>query len=363
MLKRITAVLALAVLSAAAAADVAKPAAEKKEGPSLKVGDAAPALKATKWLQGAEVKEFTPGKIYVVEFWATWCGPCIVMMPHMAHMQAEYKDKGVTFIGFTSKDPNNTADKVATFVTKRGPKLGYTFAYADDRDTNDAWMKASGQGGIPCSFVVDQKGKIAYIGHPMFLGEVLPKVVEGTWKAEQDAAEVKKLEEETNKVFEAIGGEDAEAGLKALSDFQAKRPGLAGIPYFVAPKLHLMLKAKKFDEAKKMAEGLVKQAAADEDAIMLRSVAGVLATPEAKGQKELTDLSLKAADALLKAAGDKDPLAFLAVAEIYFAAGDKAKARELGQKAVDAAGDNARLKQAIEQQIKRYGEEKKEGKK
>jgi hypothetical protein len=214
--------------------------------------------------------------------------------------------------------------------------------------------------------VVDQKGKVAYIGHPMFLGEVLPKVVEGTWKAEQDAAEVKKLEEETNKVFEAFGGSDPEASLKALSDFQTKRPGLAGIPYFVPSKIQLLLKAKKYDEAKKVARGVLDEALKQEDPIMLRTVAGVLATPEAKGQKELSEMSVSAAEALLKVADDKDPFAFLTAAEAYFAAGDKDKAKELAKKAVSAAGaagSNPRLKDYVEQQAKKFGEEKKEEKK
>src|SRR3954447_25972964 len=148
-MRMLLAAAALAGLAAPAAADDPK---KDKPAPTLKVGDPAPPLAASKWLQGPEVKEFAPGKVYVVEFWATWCGPCIVMMPHMAELQEQYKDKGVTFIGFSAGDPNNTEEKVSAFVKKRGPKLKYTFAYGDDRETYNAWMKAAGQGGIPCSF-------------------------------------------------------------------------------------------------------------------------------------------------------------------------------------------------------------------
>ena len=66
---------------------------------TLKVGDPAPPLKATKWVQGSEVASLEKGKVYVVEFWATWCGPCIVMMPHLGDLQREYKNQGVTIIG------------------------------------------------------------------------------------------------------------------------------------------------------------------------------------------------------------------------------------------------------------------------
>ena len=79
---------------------------------------------------------------------------------------------------------------MAKFVEKRGDKLGYTIAYADDRETYDAYMKASGQGGIPCSFVIGKDGKIAFIGHPLFLDEVLPKVLDGTWDAVKGTAEL-----------------------------------------------------------------------------------------------------------------------------------------------------------------------------
>jgi thiol-disulfide isomerase/thioredoxin len=81
--------------------------------PTLKLGDPAPALRATKWLQGEEIRELERGKIYVVEFWATWCGWCIVYMSHSAELQAQYKNHGVTFIYYSARDPNNTEEKVS----------------------------------------------------------------------------------------------------------------------------------------------------------------------------------------------------------------------------------------------------------
>ena len=153
----------------------------------LKVGDSAPPLAVSNWLHGAEVKRFEPGHIYVVEFWATWCGPCRQIMPHVGDLQDEYRDKRVTFIGFAS-EANDKEANVNAFVARQGPKLGYTFAFGSGTETHNAYMKASGQMGIPCSFVVDKQGRVAYIGHPLFLDFVLPKVLDGTWDQKEGAA-------------------------------------------------------------------------------------------------------------------------------------------------------------------------------
>jgi thiol-disulfide isomerase/thioredoxin len=342
--------LALAGFSGGAAkADEKK---EKKESSKLKPGDPAPAFKVSKWVQGKPVESFASGKVYVVEFWATWCGPCIMMMPHMGDIQAEYKDKGLTIIGYTKYDKNNTAGQVSAFVSKRGPKLGYTFAYGDDRTTYDAWMTAADQNGIPCSFVVDQKGKIAYIGHPMFLDEVLPKVFDGTWKADEGNKFVEQLNKEVEDVFGKLEGKDPAAGLKALEDFEKNRPGLAKIPFFVGPKLHLMIQAGKLPEANKLAISLIATAIAKDDSSTLGNVASMICASE-KADKDLKTQALKAADGALKISGDKDVRALLTAAEAYYSVGEKDKAKTYSEKAVDAAPE--KLKPRIEEMVKQYG--------
>jgi thiol-disulfide isomerase/thioredoxin len=69
-----------------------KPAAKAA---TLHVGDKAPALSLGETVKGDAVTGFEKGKIYVVEFWATWCPPCRESVPHLSKLQAEFKDKGV----------------------------------------------------------------------------------------------------------------------------------------------------------------------------------------------------------------------------------------------------------------------------
>jgi thiol-disulfide isomerase/thioredoxin len=374
MRKLLGAAIVVGLVAATSAADNPKPAQEKKEPPreeklaaSLKVGDPAPPLKASKWLQGDEVKAFEPGKVYVVEWWATWCGPCIAFMPELADLQARYKDRGVTCVGVTARDlldaPGNTEERVAAFVKKRGPKLPYTFAYADDRATSDAWMKAAGRETIPCAFVVDKTGRIAYIGNPMYLGVVLPMVVAGDRKAREVGDEVGKIAQEFGAACGALFP-DHKAGLKALKAFEIKYPPLADHFIILRAKLSLLPKVGEVDEAKKVAEAAVAKAIKQGNPSALMQVAALLRNGPGNESKELLAVAVKAAEATVQVAGDKDAQALIELASTYFAIGDKTKAQEYGRKAVEAAaGESAELRQYIEQEAKRIDGGEKQDKK
>jgi len=164
-------------------------------GPSLKVGDPAPKLATGKWVQGDPVKDFQKGKAYIVEFWATWCPPCRASIPHLNETYTKFKDKGLIVIG---QDCSEQDDKlVAPFVKKMGDKMTYRVALddktSDKKGTMAAtWMAAAGRRGIPSAFLVDTKGVIAWIGHPMELKEqVIEEVLAGTFDVRKAAAAYK----------------------------------------------------------------------------------------------------------------------------------------------------------------------------
>jgi thiol-disulfide isomerase/thioredoxin len=318
---------------------------------SLVAGDPAPALNVSKWLQGSEVTKFETGKVYVVEFWAAWCGARSRHLPRFADIQSRYKEKGVTVIAFTSRDirgvPGNSEDEVEAFVNKHGPALAIRFAYADDSTTTDAWLGAQDHFS---TFIVDRKGQIAYCGSPLFVDLALSKVLAGGASAKEIGDEMTKVDVEYHDLAAAFE-RDPGAGLRRLKEFDEKYPLLADTLPTAGIKLHLLLKEGK---GKEYAGTLVQKATQQKNLFLLE-----LAYQQLSGHKEnkdLTALAVRAADAIVRIDGGKDAQSLLRAADAHLVNGDKSTAKELARKAVDAAnGEPAALREHVEKEVLRLG--------
>ena len=99
------------------------------------------------------------GKVVILDFWATWCGPCQMSMPHVEKVYQATKNKNVVVLGVCVWD---TKDKFDAWIPANKSK--YSFAFAFDpagRGADSIARKLYSVSGIPTSYVIDKEGKIA----------------------------------------------------------------------------------------------------------------------------------------------------------------------------------------------------------
>ncbi|MEI7732434.1 MAG: redoxin family protein [Verrucomicrobiota bacterium] len=243
-------------------------AAAQTEKPTLTIGDPAPPLKAIKFVKGPAVANLETGQVYVVEFWATWCGPCRATIPHLTEMAHQHKGK-ITFIGMDvfekARDNEEFASKAESFVKEMGDQMDYTVG-VDGTNAFMAkyWMEASGEGGIPCAFVVNKEGKIAWIGHPMDgLDKVLEQILAGKYDLaaavakRKQAKEAEQLEEAINeKVGELYQKGKKREALAEINKAIGQHPQLKDS--FRMLRLNLLFdvdEAGAYKEIRQLAEG------------------------------------------------------------------------------------------------------------
>ncbi len=333
MFGRFTVIAALCLSAPAAFAFQAKDAAAPK-APTLKAGDAAPALVIEKWVKGTPVASFEKGKVYVVEFWATWCGPCVHAFPHLSALQQDYKDKGVTIIGTNIWEDkvysDTTLPKVEKFVEGQGERMGYTVAYDGPGKSMDAnYMRAAGRNGIPSAFIVDQKGTIAWVGHPASIDFALGEVVAGKWDVTTGPEREKKVTDQLTSIQKKL--KDDPAGAQAEFDkFQSTYPAIARHQDDL--KLELLKANGQWDKA-------VDMAIASKNAMALNAIAWGIVDPDAKLAKRNLEVAMRAATAANEISGGNDPGILDTLARTYFTKGDVKKAIEIETKAVGLAKD------------------------
>lgn len=296
---------------------------------TLKVGDPAPALTLKKFVKGEPVKAFEKGKVYVVEFWATWCGPCRESIPHLSELQKA--NPNITFIGV---DVGETEKEVEPFVAKMGDKMNYRVALDDLSSesagaTNQAFMNAAGQDGIPTAFIVDRDSKIAWIGHPMALPPVLAQFASGGFDPKKAAAAADDLAAIQTKVQ----SEDFNGAIELMERLVADDPSKAGVIGANEVVILAMYKKDPAAAAKKAEEISDKV----EDGEVLNNMAWSLAISDDAGPEALAIARKLSEKSLTKA---PDSAAYIdTLARIYALQNDFPKAVELQTRAVEKMGD------------------------
>ncbi len=182
---------------------------------ALDVGEKSTPLTGVTWVKGEGVDPSKPdGKhIYIVEFWATWCQPCHVSIPHLNGLHAKYKDKGLVIMGIS----NETKEKVDEFMTKLN--MDYIVGLEPTNAVFTAYKGANQ--GIPEAFVIGKDGKLLWRGNPLAgLDRTVKLIMEGKFDLEVS----KKIAAEQANLQAAAQKNDAKAVLAAVNEMIKLEP-------------------------------------------------------------------------------------------------------------------------------------------
>lgn len=191
----------------------------------LAIGSPAPALGIDDWVHPGTVRPvapftaFEPGKIHVLEFWATWCQYSRAAVPLLAALQERHAADGVVVIGLAVDMP----ESLRGFLAEADPDVRelamlagrYCLAVDPDGSVQTAFMDAVSEQSLPTAFIVGREGLVEWIGHPQDLEDPLGRIVAGTWDRAAFAERWARLQAGRDCVFESmallVAGRAAEA--------------------------------------------------------------------------------------------------------------------------------------------------------
>ena len=323
---------------------------------SLQVDDTAPQIQVDRWVKGDAVTSFSKDHVYVVEFWATWCGPCIKSMPHLNELAERYAKDGLVVVALTKSDDANTLEAVEAFANGPGKKYAFRYAFCESDTTYRDYMEAAGQNGIPCSFVIDRNGKLAYVGLPHDLDYVLERVIKGEWRGKVDADALREINESVGKLVQ-IAQTDADKALEIADHVRRSNPSRSKGLDFSYGEMFALCKKSKFDRSREIIDSLSAESNKVIDWAGVAMLCSLLASKELNPDGVHVDFAfekMRAAETSLK----DDWQSLLQVGLAYQIAGKSEKFKEIMEKAISACPDEQikkSLKTALDAQMLNSG--------
>lgn len=330
----------------------------------LDIGHPVPALEIEQWLKGEPITGFESGRVYVVEFWATWCGPCRAGMPHLTELQRKYRDQGVTIIGVASdyKHPQTVVD----FVQDNDDRMGYHVAI-DRRDpdangqstfrTDAAYMGQTGMRGIPCAYVIDRDGRLAWFGFPPpYFDYVLDDVVNGRFDPRRQRAieaEAAQITKEFDLADIRESG-DWQAASAKIDRYRSLHPAHADDADWMEFRV-LLFCAKDYDAAYALANRWMdrsKKPSADD----MNRLAGLILENPSVERRDFS-VALRAAKAAVEANNGEYYALLAQLAKAHMLNGEIDEAIVAQQRAIDAASKSDQSEvESLQATLKQYRE-------
>ena len=327
--------------------------AQSEEPAILTVGSKAPALDIEIWFSDREgefqhTTEFEPGKIYLVDFWATWSTPSQRFMSTYSELQDRYYKDGVQIISISDEDEDSVADFLELDMNDNSgmiyaeQTLNYCLTSDPDRSVFDDYMDAAQQTTIPTVFIVGKTGLIEWFGNPAKLKRPLKKIIAGDWdragfkKEALALQQMKLLATEVRKLMEAG---DTEGALELIENMIADTPDSETKFTMQRTRLALMMQ----NDSPKLAEAFEDVVQYEElDSYSLNELAWSIVTREQGGKKiesKLLDVAAETAEKAIKIARTEEDDEHLGAildthAHLIFLKGDLEEAIEIQTEAM-----------------------------
>lgn len=185
---------------------------------NIKVGEKAPNINVTYWIKNEPTDKNLSNKYIILEFWATWCGPCIAAVPHMNELQKKFNGKDVYYISIT--------DESVEKVQRTLKRIDFNSIVVTDLTKETQIKFGDGEKGLdqyPLTVLINNNNIIEWIGEPMSLDDEIMTRFWGSKGVEEKSGEIEKNEIAKAKDFLSLIREKEIEYYFALSKSSAKK--------------------------------------------------------------------------------------------------------------------------------------------